>query len=224
MPEDRSHVLAFLYKIIDDSQATIRFLDTKAGFGIAVLGTKVGKALLDHDELAGFGSRGLLVLSLAVVFGLIVIVAAVLGFKTVFPTVNPARNVSFPDDLEPKFFISKMSCCRFLRLFSGDKKFAMLEETHARYCGALRDATAEKLESILAAEVLKLSFIRQMKTDRLAWFAKALTAAVVLFTALMLSPRKQAAPLPPIRHESTPVSADQGPRDIYNYSAARPRR
>jgi len=179
-----------LYKIIDDNQATIRYLDTKAGFGIAILGAMLGKILLDSDQLRAFASHGRLVLGFAVLLGIVISVAAVLGFRTVFPTVNPAQNVTFPDNLEPKFFISKFGNCCWLRLLSSRKHFATLATTHEHYCAALQRATPSTIESILAAEVLKLSFIRQIKTDRLTAFAISLVASVALFIVLVFAAPK----------------------------------
>ena len=176
--EDRTYALTFLYKIIDDNQATIRFLDTKAAFGIAILGAVVGK-VLDKDQLVACESHGLIVMVISVIFAMLVVTSAILGYKTVFPTINPAQNVSFPDNLEPKFFISELSRRSVLRLFSSGKKFAMLKATHADYCAAVKEATAEKIESIAAAEVLKLSFIRQIKMDRLVAFSTAIIFTVV---------------------------------------------
>lgn len=220
---DRTNTLTFLYKIIDDNQATIRFLDTKAGFGIAVLGAIVGKVLLDQDQLFALKSHGPLIVMLSSIFGLSVILAATLGFRTVFPTVNPAQNVSFPDDLEPRFFISRFSRRRLLRLFSSNKKFATLETTHTAYCTALREASAERLESIVAAEVLKLSFIRQLKTDRLGAFAKMLVLTVILFTILMFAAGKSGAEITPQSRFSSPAhSTTVGPRDIYNFNCSQP--
>lgn len=186
---DISQKLAFLYKIIDDNQATIRFLDTKAAFGIAVLGAMIGK-VLDRDQLIGFESHGPLVLCGSIVFGLLMILSVSLGFKTVFPTINPAQNVSFPDDLDPKFFIFKLKPKKFWRLFSGNKKYATLETTHSGYCESLARAVPETLQSIAAAEVLKLSFIRQLKTDRLSAFSKSLVFTVVAFIIVILAAPK----------------------------------
>ena len=186
---DTAQKLAFLYKIIDDNQATIRFLDTKAAFGIALLGAIIGK-VLDRDQLVAFGSHGVVILLLSIAFALLIIISATLGFKTVFPTVNPAQNVSFPDNFEPKFFIAKLNPKRIWRHFSASKKFAMLETTHTQYCDALGRATPENLIAITAAEALKLSFIRQLKTDRLSAFSNTLIFTVILFMILTLAAPK----------------------------------
>ena len=54
---ERTQALTFLYKIIDDNQDTIRFLDTKAAFGIAILGAIASK-LLDPAKLVPVGLTG----------------------------------------------------------------------------------------------------------------------------------------------------------------------
>jgi hypothetical protein len=191
---NRTITLTFLYKIIDDNQATIRFLDTKAAFAIAVLGAMVGK-ILDSDELVVLTSHGPFISSVAAFFALLMIFAAFLGYMTVFPMVNPAENVSVPDHLAPKFFISKFSRKSPLRFFVSGKNAAMLETTHEEYCAALKITDAEMIESIAAAEVLKLSFIRQLKTDRLSALAKVLTLTVFLFIFLTIAaPRPKPAP------------------------------
>jgi hypothetical protein len=141
------------------------------------------------------------------------------------PTVNPAQNVAFPDNLEPKFFISKFSKQSLLTLFSSNKRFAALATTHSDYCGALKQATAENLESIAAAEVLKLSFIRQLKTDRLTWFANVLIVTVILFIMMMFTAPKANQPQIQTAHDPSPAPLFQGPRDIYNCPVqAKPRR
>jgi hypothetical protein len=110
------------------------------------------------------------------------------------------------------------------RLFSSSKKFATLEVTHAEYCAALRDVSEEKLESILAAEVLKLSFIRQMKTDRLGAFAKLLIMTVIFFTALMFIARKiPSEPNPQPSRIASPWPVLPGPRDVYNFNSPQPK-
>jgi hypothetical protein len=218
MPEDSPERLSFLFKAMDDNQATIRFLDTKAAFGIAVLGAMLGK-VLDRDQLIACESHGFIVMAFSAAFAASVVLSAILGYKTIFPTINPAKNVSFPDDLDPKFFIHKLRPRRLLRLFSSSNRFAMLETTHVAYCEALKEATQAKLESIVAAEVLKLSFIRQLKMDRLSAFASALIVTVVLFIFVMFeAPKVISQKLPPSVNECPPVSTPTGPRDIYNYA------
>lgn len=192
---DRAHALAFLYKIIDDNQSTIRFLDTKAAFGIAIIGAMAGK-FLDQDQFRAVWRAGAATRGAAGIFVFFTIVGAVLAFKTVFPMVNPARNVTFPDDLHPQFFVSKFKNPKWFRLFSSSPRYAILEETFSKYSDAVAVATPEAVEKILCAEVLKLSFIRQMKTDRLAAFAWVLILTILSFVSLTyMTPHPSSAPL-----------------------------
>jgi hypothetical protein len=188
---EKARTLEFLYKILDDNQGTIRFLDTKAAFGIAVLGAVVDK-LLDPEQLAALKSHGHVTTVLLIMLLVAILLCAFLGFETVFPVVNTAKNVSFPDNLEPRFFISTFSRNRILSLFSSSEKYSMLKATHAEYCAALDQATDGHYESVMAAEVLKLSFIRELKTFRLKWFARLLVGTVFLFMiAVVVAPKSE---------------------------------
>jgi hypothetical protein len=202
---NRTEALAFLYKIMDDTQGTIRFLDTKAAFGIAILGAIVSK-LLDPDQVSAYRSHGLGVEIVWIALVLLLILSAFLGFRTIFPVINPAANVSFPDNLEPKFFISEFGRRGILRLFSSSKKFSTLKTTHTEYSAAVEGATIGELRAVAAAEVLKLSFVRQLKTDRLQWFTRTMIATVFLFIAVMIfAPKGSSETHIQIVHDSQPL-------------------
>ena len=192
--QDRGFAREFLFKIIEDNQSTIRSIDTKAGFAIAVLGAMIGKALDSGRLSAALTSGRSLQIVLALSFSLLAVYSAALAFKTVLPMINPAENVSIPSGLRPPFFINQFKIERYLHLFLSSKQYASLEETHASYSSAVSKASAADIESVLAAEVLKLSFIRQMKTDRLTALAVALVITVITFIVLIASaPQKQNA-------------------------------
>lgn len=187
MGEDsRAYAREFLFKVIEDTQGTIRSLDAKAVVGIAILGAMLGK-MLSRSQFDAIRHAGVFPILVFVVFAVSAILAAALAFKTVFPMINPSKNVTFANDLRPPFFIHRFGVHRWLRLLFSGNKFATLAETHDSYCGAVRTATEEEIERILAAEVLKLSFIRQIKHDRLTAFAVALTVLVMAFVVLVFS-------------------------------------
>ena len=85
----------------------------------------------------------------------------------------------------------------------------MLGITHAQYCVALSDVTHETLESVVAAEVLKLSFIRQIKIDRLSAFGKVLIFTVILFIILIY-----AAPKPRSQQWNTTTHLNEDSRGL----------
>lgn len=185
MTEDnRAFAVAFLYKALDDAQGAIRSLDVKAAAGIAVLGAMVGK-VLEREQLAAIRSATRPGIICACVFTALVALSATLAFTTVFPMIDPAENVSFPGNLRPPFFIAKLFPSRLWRHFSSRSRYAKLAETHESYLAAVQNASPEVIESVLAAEVLKVSFIRNMKIDRLFGFAKVLAVTVLAFVLLI---------------------------------------
>jgi hypothetical protein len=209
--QDRGFAREFLFKIIDDNQSTIRSIDTKAGFAIAVLGAMIGKALDGGRLSTALTSRQGLPIVLALSFSVLTIYSAALAFKTVLPMINPAEHVSIPSGLRPPFFISQFKTKRYLHLFTSSKKYASLEETHASYSSSVSQASAAEIESVLSAEVLKLSFIRQMKTDRLTALATALVITVIAFVVFIATtpqqrnPNGQQSPQKSAQDEGTPM-------------------
>lgn len=181
---DRTYAREFLCKIIEDTQDTIRALDAKAGVGIVILGAMVGK-VLDQDQIAAIKASGPVPIIIFIIFSGLAIISAALAFKTVFPMVNPAEHVAAPNNLRPPFFITGLKPSHFLRLFSSRKEFARLAETHADYCMEVQNVSETAIEKILVAEVLKLSFIRLLKNDRLIAFAKVLAICVIIFVLLI---------------------------------------
>src|SRR5215472_16436093 len=88
MPEDVQKTrLDFLYKALDDTQSTLKVIDTKAAFAIALLGALCAKAM-EKDTLSVLhqGTMGRCVFSL---FCASVIITGILAFKTVFPMIDP---------------------------------------------------------------------------------------------------------------------------------------
>lgn len=183
---DRAFVREFLYKIIDDTQGTIRSLDAKAAVGIAILGAMVGQ-VIGRSYFEATRHTGPFSTTVFFLFATLATIAACLGFKTVFPMIDPSKNVTFANDLRPPFFIHRFAVKRWPSALLSHRAFARLAETHDSYCKAIDSASPADVERILAAEVLKLSFIRQMKHNRLAAFSIALIVAVVLFVTLVYS-------------------------------------
>jgi len=200
-PADHAARLAFLYKALDDNQATIRFLDTKAAFGVAVLSGMVGTATLQLKTYFPLSEQPQLRLLLFLLFSVAALLAALLATRLIFPTVNPTKNIRMPEGLRPPFFIAELANKSWLScLFSGPR-FCKLKETHAAYLDSMARANQADLLAVMSAEVLKVSFIRQIKANRLRWFTGFLGTSAVLFVCLLV----YSAVLAPL--ESKPASA-----------------
>src|SRR5438445_105382 len=140
MEENRAFAREFLYRIIDDTQGTIRSLDAKAGIGIFVLGAMVSK-LLEPNVFSAIKANGAFGISVFALFAIFVVVSSVLVFRVVFPMVNPAQNVEVPDGLRPPFFIAQLQPSHRWRLFSSNPRFARLAETYSEYSVSIQNAS-----------------------------------------------------------------------------------
>ncbi len=178
--DNRLFANEFLYKAIDDTQSTIRSIDGKAAFGIALLGAMIADSVRT-DRLRAAWTAGPITIAALVAFALVSLFAAVLAFKTVFPMINPAENVSVPPSLKPPFFVHELARSSVSRFFFSGKKHATLKETHDSYLETINSASESQIRSVLVGEVLKLAFIRQMKIERLTAFSKTLVAAAFIY-------------------------------------------
>ena len=209
LDDDRTYAREFLFKSIEDTQGTIRSLDAKAGIGIVVLGAMLSQ-VVDHDEFIAVTRGGWIPITAFVAFSLLAIVAAGLALKALFPMVNPTHNVHLTHTLRPQFFVGNLKPRRFLRLFSSKRRFAALEETHDDYYAALKNSPVENFDKILAGEVLKLSFIRQIKNDRVVALGKTLAVALVVFVILVFfTPKPPRSEMHP--EIDSPAKIDQRP-------------
>jgi hypothetical protein len=71
------------------------------------------------------------------------------------------------------------------RKFSNNAKYSRLKIAHAEYIRELSTSGPAALVNTMCAELLKVSYIREIKTHRLKAFAWALLACVLLFLSLV---------------------------------------
>jgi len=175
--------LEFLYKSVEDTQNTIRFIDTKAAFCVTLLSGMVAGVLqgsrASHSPLHGH---------LFVAFMAAVALSLIVCLRVIFPVIKPhSAPASDPTRLPPKFFISHHRSHHWLRHTFSNSVGDVLSEDHASYTTAVLGASDEDILSAMCDEVLMISLIRQIKSDRLHTAMYSLIGVVLLFAAAMLS-------------------------------------
>lgn len=178
MGTDLYNRLHFLHWAIDDTQETVRFLDTKAAFCVTLLSGMVAVAL--EHPLTG-------VLVTHFLFPLFIIVVAaslMVCLRVIFPIIIP-HGVGGP--VSPKFFIGHNKGHHWIRHTIRNPKHNVLSETRDSYLGSLHAAGDPDLLASMSETVVTLAFIRQIKSDRLHAAMYCLTAGIVLFGAIMLA-------------------------------------
>jgi hypothetical protein len=112
--------------------------------------------------------------------------AGMIVTRILFPANNPSRNVSLSQGTTPQFFLWDLKPRSWARILSSRPRFSQLAQSHDTYLAEISAADSAALLRSVSAEVLKVSYIRQMKTDRLRALAQVLAVGVVIFVSLIV--------------------------------------
>jgi len=176
--EDFCNRIYFLYQIIEDTQETVRFLDTKAGFCVTVL-SGMAAVSIQHP-----GTRPAVHIALFALFMAVEVCSILVCLRVIFPTVKPHINNGVP--AKPRFYIGHNKAQHWIKHTLANPSDNILSESKITYFESLKQASDEDLMSSLADTVLTLAFIRQIKSDRLHAAMFCLITSVFLFAAIML--------------------------------------
>jgi hypothetical protein len=170
--------LAFLSTVVEDTQNTIRFIDTKAAFCVTLLSGMLAaefQFMPHHTETL---AHRILVGCFIVALGVCLFIC----LRVIFPVIKTHGGDS-GKHRGPKFFIGHNKRAHwFLHTFRnqvGD----VLSENLSSYVDSLQGSTDEDLLHSMCEEVLMVSLIRQVKSDRLHAAMMCLMAAIVFFLA-----------------------------------------
>lgn len=177
-PHDLSSRLEFLLRIIEDTQATVRFLDTKAAFCVTLLSGMAAVALQHHGEHP-FIHYILFAVFMAAEVGSILVC-----LRVIFPTIRP--HISDTPPAKPRFYVGHNKAHHWVLHTIANPSDNILSESKATYLHSLERATDEHLLSSLCETVLTLAYIRQIKSDRLHAAMFCLIVSVFVFAAIML--------------------------------------
>ena len=170
--------LNFLYKVVEDTQNTIRFLDTKAAFCVPLLSAMVAGALQRPQS----ATRHHHTLFIAFMAG--TTLTLLVCMRVIFPTIQPSTGLI--GSRGPHFYIGHNKAHHWLLHTIRDHVGNVLSKNHKTYLADLEQATDDDLLSSMCDEVLMVALIRQVKSDRLHTALFCLTGTVFLFLAVML--------------------------------------
>jgi hypothetical protein len=176
--DDLYNRIYFLYQVIIDTQNTVRFLDTKAGFCVTLL-SGMAAVSLQHQ-----GVRPAVHHILYALFMTAEVCSILVCLRVIFPTIKPHINNGPP--AKPRFYIAHNKAHHWVMHTLANPKDNILSESKLSYIESLQQATDKDLLASLSEAVLTLAFIRQVKSDRLHTAMFCLTASVLLFAAVIL--------------------------------------
>ncbi len=175
--------LEFLYKATEDAQNTIRFIDTKAAFCVTLLsGMTAGALQVGHPEHPLLHKIAFLIFLAEVGLSLLICL------RVIFPVIKPHSAPSpHPTRALPKFFIHHQKSHHWLRHTFSSSVEDVLCEDHESYTASLAAASDADLVTAMCDEVLMVSLIRQIKSDRLHTAMYSLVGAIGLFLVVMVT-------------------------------------
>jgi hypothetical protein len=170
--------LWFLYNIVADVQGTIRFLDTKAAFCVTLLTAMMAAAFQFSSQHHRYPHAHIFFLG---IFAALTLVCVSICVRVIFPTVHLQGSFSAAGLAEPAFFLVPKGQRHRLRETLGNQPPQGQETTHATYTASVMAATDAELVRSLCDEVVTISFLRQVKSDRLHLGVQVLALSVIAF-------------------------------------------
>jgi hypothetical protein len=168
--------LAFLYTIVEDTQATIRFIDTKAAFCVTLLSGMLAAEFQFISRQPANAVHHALQACFIVALGVCLLIC----LRVIFPVIK-THGGETGIHRGPKFFIGHNKGGHwFLHTFR-NRIGPVLSENIGSYVASLEATTDEDLLHSMCDEVLMISLIRQVKSDRLHAAMICLVATIVVF-------------------------------------------
>jgi len=163
---------------------TIRFIDTKVAFCITLLSGMVAGSFQTGVAV----HHGRVHAVFFWIFISLIVVSLFLCLRVIFPVIkvkDTPQSVS-PREL-PKFFIHQSQEHHWIRHTFSNAPDNVLSDDQASISAVMTNATDADLVLSMCNQLLTVSLIRQMKSDRLHAAMFSMMAAVVLFFTTMIT-------------------------------------
>jgi hypothetical protein len=174
--------LQFLYSVVRDTQDTIRFLDTKAGFCVTLLTAMMAVSFgpLSHGLHGGPAHH-----ALQAAFGVTTLFTLAMCLRVIFPTIHLQGKFSSSGPASPAFFLPHRRNRSVVRAIwaAGTNPLAI---SHDDYLADVLKSNDADLVRSMCDEVIVVSAIRQLKADRLHVAIVSLFLVVTLFFAQLV--------------------------------------
>lgn len=159
----------FLKTAISDAQALIQFTDSKTAVAITILSAYVVSFFTVIDKIVkyswGYSAYFWFLLFL---FFLLLVLCIIVTARIIKPTNNPADNINFESSVKPNliFFLAPNAYVKDSFYFFYNSKKFKLKEDFETYLKQILTASEEDILKSLTFELLKVSYIRNIKNDR----------------------------------------------------------
>lgn len=190
-----------LYKAIDDNQNTIRFTDTKASAVLLVVGIFLTissyttkdfflflKLLLKSDQTINLVFLGVYV-TMCLIAITLMLLSIKLAFLTISPKSGPVSSVDF--DLEiPKqnlyYMFELQPKVNHFNIFKDKEGYFKLKDKASQIMDGINHLDDKRLNELLIYELQMVSFIREIKINRVKYSIKCLLFSGGIFALTLV--------------------------------------
>jgi len=176
--------IELLYKSIEDNQNTIRFVDTKAAAVLLLIGIlftylttiyrKIKELIFyfyknDNMNIIGECIHVLLIISFFIIITFLFL-SLYLAFLTLIAKNNPEKsiNIDVKKNKMNIFYLSNIiPKINIINIFNNKNGFFRLKESTSFIMDVVKKSEEEDIVQYLTFEILKLSYIREMKINRI---------------------------------------------------------
>lgn len=162
--------ISFLTEAISDAQELIKFIDTKTTVVITILGAYLVSFFASVDKIIEYSSDySSCFWFFIILFFLLISLCIIVTARIIKPTNNPLENVNFGNINQPtlKFFLTPNDYSKGLFPWLNNSDKFKLAENFETYSQTLNVAVDTDIINSLALELFKVSYIRNIKNDRL---------------------------------------------------------
>jgi len=171
--KDNKHRLDFLFKAIDDTQNTIRFIDTKAGAVIGFWTIFLTLTLRNSQSIySKLFSRESFVEQIMIIIFILILVyffcnSLWMAYLTLVPRMNPQKHIDFRNfDVENLFFLAETEPNISGKYLYSNYDYLKMKLSANDYHTKLITLDKGGIEKELINELLKISYIRNLKLAR----------------------------------------------------------
>lgn len=174
----------FLNGAIADAQELIRFIDTKTAIVVTIIGAYLIGTFSIFDKIVAYCDKfSNLFWIIFLIFAILLIFSIVLTTKIINPTNNPNENIKLGGATMPKipFYLSQNEYKYRWKIFVKNDVSFKLAQNFKSYKEKFKDINAIDIIDSLNFELLKVSYIRNIKNDRFNALIKVLILTTILF-------------------------------------------
>ena len=182
--------IEFLYHAIDDAQELIKFIDSKTAFIIGILGAFFVSIFAALEDLIRYSSKySSLFWILVALFIILITICVVITKQIIRPLKDPSKNIIFGEESIPSllYYIApnNYQCENIAKNFRNHYKYKLTTKL-PEFLATISTATDTDLIKCLSYELLKVSYIRNLKSDRFNGLVNSLIITTALFLIVVV--------------------------------------